>query len=147
MSIESETANISKKLDLLTKGLKKEIQENRNLKKRASKFVINEMRAKAPTAKFEIIRKDKNIKPGALKRSIQFLPLRKSFDVFIGPRAKIAPHAHLVEYGYVHWKDKKFKQGTPFVKQTYEQTKGQILKNLIAEATKEFNKQGEILQI
>lgn len=134
-TIDQQINSINRQLNRLAQGLKEDIAHNKKLKKKASKILITTMRANAPEGE-----------TGNLKRSIKFLPFSKSQDVFIGPSAKIAPHAHLVEFGFTHYKDGKRKAVQPFVKQSYEATKGVILSNLTAEAKKEFEKWGKRLE-
>lgn len=142
MTIEAQIAQISKNMDRLAAGLKKEIQENKAIKRKASRFAIAVMKNKAPMSTKEYERKGKLIQPGALKKSIAFLNLSKSQDVFFGPKAKIAPHGHLAEYGFIHHKDKSFVEGKHYVRKTYDETKQQILTNLIALSKTEFERLG-----
>jgi HK97 gp10 family phage protein len=128
--IDIEIADINKKLNRLAQGLKEDLQENKAVKKKAARPVVNAMRTNAPKGP-----------TGNLKRSIQILPL-KSNDVFVGPKAKIAPHAHLVEYGFKHYRNGKKVEGKPFVKQSYDQTKAQVLEILKKGAEEIFKKWG-----
>lgn len=96
----------------------------KSLLKRAGRVVLTTLKEKAPE------------RSGKLKESMDFITFRKSKNaVFVGPRyfAKNgkpgAPHAHLVEFGFTA-RNGTFVQGNPFIKQTYEQTKLLVLKNL-----------------
>ena len=141
-----EISNISNQLSILANGLKKEVQQNKALKRKAAKPLEVAMYFNAPKSKKTVIRKGKIIPSGALKRSIKFLPLRKTEDVFVGSDFRIAPHAHLVEFGFRHHTGEQV-PGKFFAKKSYEQTKSQVLINLVELAKKEFEKYGKQLEI
>ncbi len=80
--------------------------------------------------------------PGNLNRSIGVLQLRKTDNVFVGPRFKRDPagdygsaakvdgyYAYMVEYGTVNTK------AEPFMRPAYEETKGTVV-NIIAKEVK-----------
>ena len=136
MTIEQQISSVNRQLNELSLGLKKDIQNNKKLKRKASRVLVRTMKNLAPIGK-----------TGNLVNSIQFLNLSRSPDVFVGPNVRKAPHAHLVEFGFTHWKDGKKKRGTPFVKASYDLTKQEILNNLVSEAKKEFEKWGKKLSV
>lgn len=145
-SIDLEISNINKRLNKLANGLKYDVQKNKALKRKAGRTLEAKMYLLAPRHPKTVKRKGKTIAPGALKRSIKFLNLRRSDDVFVGPDAKIAPHAHLVEFGFAHWKG-GFVGGKYFCKKSYEQTKHLVLAELTKLSAKEFEKWGKTLQV
>lgn len=94
------------------------------------------------------LKENAKVDTGALRDSMAFLSFRKDkTGVYVGPRYHtttnsegearnaIAPHAHLVEFGFISKAGNRIK-GKPFIKQTYEQTKNQVLKNLENEIVK-----------
>ena len=104
--------------------------------KRAGKITLQKLRSNAPVLE------------GHLRDSMAFLNFRKDKNgVYVGPRYHaatnsegerknaIAPHAHMVEYGFIDRSGKKV-EGKPFIKQTYDQTKAQVLSNLEKEVVK-----------
>lgn len=145
-SVGSQIAEINKALNILADGIKKDVQRNKALKRKASRTLEAAMYLNAPRAKHTVKRNGKTIAPGALRKSIKFLPLRQSDDVFVGSDFRIAPHAHLVEFGFNHHNG-NFVPGKHFVEKSYEQTKGIVLSELTRLATKEFEKWGKKLQI
>lgn len=127
--IAEEMALIIKNLYKIEDYIGKAISR-KALLKRAGKVVLTTMKEKAP------------VDSGRLKESITFMAFRKSKNaIFVGPQyyrkytaggdpANVtAPHAHLVEYGFVTRNGSKV-PGRPFIKQTYQQTKEIVLKNL-----------------
>jgi len=145
-SFESEIAQISKALDELANGLDKEVRRNKVLKRRASRTLEAAMYLNAPKSAKEVKRFGKTIPPGGLKRSIKFLPLRRSNDIFVGSDFKIAPHAHLVEFGFQH-ANGTFVNGSHFAKRSYDQTAHLVLAELTRLAQKEFEKIGKTLEV
>jgi len=144
--IDRDVARVVDRLNSLADGVDRRIKRNKVIKRKAARIVEAAMYLNAPKAKYIVKRKGKTILPGALKRSIKILPLRKSNDVFVGPEARTAPHAHLVEYGFLHHNG-KFVQGAHFVKKTYLQTKELVLRDLINSAKREFEKYGREFNI
>lgn len=135
-SIDAQISEVNRKLNALSKGLKKDIAVNKKIKRKAARPVVRRMRENAPKGK-----------TGNLKKSIRILNLRKSPDVFVGPHARTAPHAHLVEFGFTHYRDGEKKTGTPFVFRSYNETKDQVLEILSKGAQAEFEKWGQRLSI
>lgn len=129
---------VVKALDRLQSQMYINITQNRNLKKKAGRSTEAAMYLLAPRGD-----------TGKLRRSIKFLPLRRSWDAIIGPDYKIAPHAHLVEFGFHHYKDGKLKtgKGLGFIRRSYEKTKDTVLSELIRLAKKEFEKIGRTLEV
>ena len=130
---------ISKALDKLAKDMYRTVGQNRTLKERASKSTEAAMYLLAPRGE-----------TGNLRKSIKFLKFKKSSDAFVGPDYKIGPHAHLVEFGFVHYKDKKKKdgwKGIGFIRRSYEKTKHIVLAELTRLAKKEFDKIGRTLEV
>ena len=130
--IDKQIYDIVSNLKIMAKYLDKPLRE-KTLLRRASKFVVNRMKEKAP------------VDTGEMRDSIGFKKLRRAKrSVFIGPGSKgwIGIHPKLIEYGYVNRSGNRV-AAQPFVKPTYEETKGQILDNLRNEITKEFKKAGK----
>lgn len=136
--IDSQIKHISAQLNRLTKQMYITVSENKSLKKKASKRLKEDVKTSAPKGP-----------TGNLQKSIQYLPF-KSSDVFIGPSYRIAPHAHLVEYGFVHYRDKKRKDkwsGIGFMRKAYDRNKAEVLQNLIWLAAEELDKIGRELEV
>lgn len=134
-TIDQQIYDIVGNLKIMAEYLDKPLRE-KTLLRRASRFAVDKMKQKAP------------VDTGELKNSIGFLPRRKAKrSVFIGPSSKgfIGIYPKLIEYGYISRSGKKI-DARPFVKPTYEETKGQILSNLRNEITKEFKKAGKAAQ-
>lgn len=137
MTIDQQIANIMNNATAIGTYLDKSIQA-KTLLRRASKIAVTRMREKAPED------------TGALSRSIGFISARrKKRSVMVGPiygsGENAGNHAHLVEFGFIH-KGGKRVEGQPFVLETYEETKGQILDNLRLEIKKEFDKAGKSIR-
>jgi len=145
-SVTSQINKVNKQLNDLADGLTKDVQKNKALKRKASRSLEAAMYLNAPKSKNTVLRNGKTIRPGALKRSIKILPLRKSYDIFVGSDFRIAPHAHLVEFGFNHHNG-KFVNGSHFVEKSYNQTKDIVLAELVKLATKEFEKWGKKLEV
>jgi len=145
-SISQQITKVNEQLNALADGMKKDVQRNKTIKRRAARTLEAAMYLNAPKAKYTVVRNGKTIAPGALKRSIKFLPLRKSDDVFVGSDFRIAPHAHLVEFGFNHHNG-SFVNGAHFVEKSYEQTKEIVLAELVKGAQREFEKWGKKLSV
>lgn len=145
-SFRGEIAKLTKQLDLLANGLTKEVARNKVLKRRAAKALEAALYLNAPRAKKEVKRFGKTIPPGGLRRSIKFLSLRRSNDVFVGSDFRVAPHAHLVEFGFQH-ANGTFVNGSHFAKRSYDQTAHLVLAELTRLAQKEFEKIGKTLEV
>ena len=143
----SLNADIDAQINILTKDIRKFASDydlkitQKALLKRAGKVVLKKMKELAPKGDMPDQRRQ-DPKPGNLKKKIQWLPLTRSKDVFVGPRG--VKYAHLIEYGFVHYKSKKLINAQPFVFRAYEATKAEVLKNLQDEAKREFDKLGVI---
>lgn len=137
MTEEQQIEFIGKQLDTLAKKMYINVARSRSLKRRAGKSTEAAMYLLAPKGD-----------TGKLRRSIKFLPL-KSYDAFVGPDYKIAPHAHLVNNGFIHWKDGKLKvkSGEKFIQRAYEKTKTTVLSELTRLAKKEFELIGRELEV
>lgn len=137
MTEEQQIEFIGKQLDKLANNMYIKVSRSRTLKRRAGKSTEAAMYLLAP-----------NGETGKLRRSIKFLPF-KSYDAFVGPDYKIAPHAHLVNNGFIHWKDGKLKvgKGEKFIQRAFEKTKGTVLSELTRLAKKEFEAIGRELQV
>ena len=135
MSIEQDIARVMGNAVDLMKYLDKSIQA-KTLLRRASKVAVTTMKAKAPVGE-----------TGNLERSIKFIPSRKRKSVMIGPSYGKGGgnHANLIEFGFVHPSGKRV-EGQPFVVETDDETKGQILANLRTEIKKEFDKAGKSIR-
>ena len=138
MTEEQQIEFIGKQLDTLANKMYINVARSRSLKRRASKSTEAAMYLLAPRGD-----------TGNLRRSIKFLTFKQSFDAFIGPDYRIAPHAHLVNNGFVHWKDGKLKVGTgeKFVQRSFEKTKTTVISELTRLAKKEFEKIGIELEV
>lgn len=138
--IDKDISEISKQLDKLSQMMYISVGRNRSLKRRAAKSLEAAMYLLAPRGE-----------TGLLRKSIEFLPLRKSSDVFVGPRAKVAPHWHLVEFGHTQkTKDGKivgFVPGKGFIQKSFHLTKGTVLNELTKLAQKEFEAIGRKLEV
>lgn len=134
-SINVEVQEIITKLNKMAKDYGVEIN-NKTILKRAGKVTLQKLKSNAP------------VLTGNLRDAMAFLNFRKDKQgVYVGPRYHtttnsegearnaIAPHAHLVEFGFIDKSGKRV-EGKPFIKQTYEQTKGQVLANLEKEVAK-----------
>lgn len=121
MTYEQEINNVLLKLGLLKNKYYQEVQEKKIFKK-AGSFVVSILKSNAP------------VYEGNLRNSIEVLPFRRSKNaIHIGPNyRKGGSHAHLVEYGHLT-KNGKRVEGNPFTKKTYEDTKFQVLANVIKE--------------
>lgn len=119
--IDNDINIIIKKLNALQSKYSAEIKTKKVLRK-AGKIVVDALKSNTP------------VDTGALKKSMEFLPLNKSRNsVFVGPNyRKGGSHAHLVEYGRIAVNGKRV-EGNPFIFKSYEQTKGQVLVNLTNE--------------
>lgn len=136
--IDAQIRDISIQLDKLTRSMHIEVGKNKTLKRKASRNLLTDLEFSAPLGK-----------TGNLASSMQYLPF-KGLDVFLGPSYKFAPHAHLVEYGFVHYKDGEKKDkwsGIGFIRKAYERNKAEILQNLIWLAAKEFEDIGRELEV
>lgn len=136
--IDRQIAEISKNLEKYVASCHRTIAQNRSLKERASKSTEAAMYLLAPRGK-----------TGNLRKSIKFLKFRRSLDAFIGPDYNIGPHAHLVNNGFIHYKDGNLKvgKGENFIQRDYELTKETVLKELTRLATKELEKIGRKLEV
>jgi HK97 gp10 family phage protein len=80
-----------------------------------------------------------SMKSGKLQKSIKVLNrISKMGTVIVGPdyKAGAGPQAHLIEFGFVHSKSKKFVSPKPFMRPAYESTKNEV----IQEITRNFEK-------
>lgn len=132
-SINLELEAITKRLKAMGREYGVEIRR-KNILKRAGKVVVTTMKGKAPED------------TGDLKQSVNFLNFKNDKEaVYVGSKidrkkeydGKRPPanYAYLVEFGFVDKSGKRV-EGTPFVKQTYDQTKNQVLSNLEKEIEK-----------
>lgn len=140
VTVDRDIAQISKQLDRLSQMMYISVSRNKALKRNAAKSLEAAMYLAAPKGE-----------TGRLKRSIKFLPFRKSQDVFVGPDYKIAPHAHLVEFGHKQvTKEGRavgFVEGKHFIQKSYNYTKETVLNQLIKLAQKEFEAIGRKLEV
>ena len=135
-TVDQQIARVMSNAGDLMKYLDKSIQA-KTLLRRASKIAVTTMKAKAPVGD-----------TGNLERSIKFIPSRKrKKSIMIGPSYGKGGgnHANLVEFGYVHPSGKRV-EGQPFVLETYDETKNQILDNLRTEIKMEFDKAGKSIR-
>ena len=135
-TVDQQIARVMSNAGDLMKYLDKSIQA-KTLLRRASKIAVTTMKAKAPVGD-----------TGNLERSIKFIPSRKrKKSILIGPSYGKGGgnHANLIEFGYVHPSGKRI-EGQPFVLETYDETKNQILDNLRTEIKKEFDKAGKSIR-
>lgn len=134
-NLSVEVKEITDKLNKIAYDYGVEINK-KTILKRAGKITLLRLKNNSP------------ILTGNLRDSMAFLSFRKDkTGVYVGPRYHtttnsegearnaIAPHAHLVEYGFISKAGNRI-EGKPFIKQTYEQTKNQVLKNLEDEIVK-----------
>lgn len=129
---DQQIQNIVSNMRRISTYLDKSIQA-KTLLRRASKVAVSRMKAKAPVGE-----------TGNLERSIAFIPSRrKKKSVMIGPKYGKGGgnHGNLIEFGFIHDGGKRV-EGQPFVLETYDETKAQILTNLRTEIQKEFDKAG-----
>lgn len=160
MSVDNDIRKINKNLGLILAEFQN-IPERKRMIKRAAKPMINEIRSQAPMsaephARYEkqpkliaSIRTPKGmgkileiIEPGRLKKSIGFLPLRKTSDVFIGPRGMRkktgAPYyAAWQEFGTVN------DAANPFMRPGYDMTKGIVINKIRKEYEKKVSEFGK----
>lgn len=134
---DADLGRVFSKLKEFEKQFGLKVTEKRLLRD-AGDIARQRMKGLAPIAEKAVIRKKKTIKPGGLRRSIKWLNLKRTKDVFVGPDYRIAPHAHLAEYGFIHAQSGEFVKGSHYGKKTYEQTKGIILENLKSLAKDKF---------
>ena len=135
-TVDQQIARVMSNAGDLMKYLDKSIQA-KTLLRRASKIAVTTMKEKAPVGD-----------TGNLERSIKFIPSRKrKKSIMIGPSYGKGGgnHANLVEFGYVHPSGKRV-EGQPFVLETYDETKNQILDNLRTEIKMEFDKAGKSIR-
>lgn len=135
-TVDQQIARVMSNAGDLMKYLDKSIQA-KTLLRRASKIAVTTMKAKAPVGD-----------TGNLERSIKVIPSRKrKKSIMIGPSYGKGGgnHANLIEFGYVHPSGKRI-EGQPFVLETYDETKNQILDNLRTEIKKEFDKAGKSIR-
>jgi HK97 gp10 family phage protein len=136
MTVEQQIANIVSNANAISTYLDKSIQA-KTLLRRAGKIAVTAMKSKAPVGD-----------TGNLERSIGFISSRRrKKSIMIGPRYGKGGgnHGNLVEFGFIHSSGKRV-EGQPFVLETYDETKGQILDNLRAEIKKEFDKAGRSIK-
>ncbi|HMR88483.1 MAG TPA: HK97 gp10 family phage protein [Saprospiraceae bacterium] len=135
MTVDQQINNIVANMGRISSYLDKSINA-KTILKRASKVAVQRMKSKAPVGD-----------TGNLERSVGFVSARKAKGkVLIGPRYGKGGgnHANLIEFGFIHPSGKRV-EGQPFVLETYQETKDQILANLRAELKKEFDKAGRSL--
>lgn len=135
-TVDQQIARVMSNAGDLMKYLDKSIQA-KTLLRRASKIAVTTMKAKAPVGD-----------TGNLERSIKFIPSRKrKKSIMIGPSYGKGGgnHANLIEFGFIHPSGKRV-EGQPFVLETYDETKNQILDNLRTEIKKEFDKAGKSIR-
>lgn len=136
MTVEQQIANIVSNANAISTYLDKSIQA-KTLLRRAGKVAVRAMKSKAPVGD-----------TGNLERSIGFISSRRrKKSIMIGPRYGKGGgnHGNLVEFGFIHSSGKRV-EGQPFVLETYDETKGQILDNLRAEIKNEFDKAGRSIK-
>lgn len=137
--IAEEMQRVIRKLGQVEHYIGQTINKKAILKK-AGKPVLKKLQTDAPRDK------------GNLQESMAFLNFRKDKQaVYVGPRYnartnsegalsnKIAPHAHLVEFGWID-KNGNRHEGNPFIKHTYNSTKEIVLQNLNNEIQKVIDK-------
>ncbi len=136
--IERQIRDISIALERISDGMYITVARNRELKRKAAASTEAAMYLLAPVGE-----------TGNLRRSIQFLPFKRSFDVFVGPNYKIGPHAHLVNNGFIHYKSGKpvHSRGEYFIERAYARTRYTVLQQLTKLAQKEFEKIGRKLEV
>ena len=137
--IDRQIDSIVKQLDRIHNGMYINIARNRTLKRNAGRSTEAAMYLLAPRGE-----------TGNLRRSIEFLPFRKSSDAFIGPNyRKGGSHAHLVNNGFIHHVTKKLVRGRgyQFIQKAYDKTKETVLRQLTKLAQKEFEKIGRKLEV
>lgn len=136
MTVEQQIAGIVSNMNAISTYLDRSIQ-SKTLLRRASKIAVDRMRSKAPVGD-----------TGNLERSIGFISSRRrKKSIMIGPKYGKGGgnHANLVEFGFIHSSGKRV-EGQPFVLETYDETKTQILTNLQNEIKKEFDKAGKSIR-
>lgn len=134
-SVNIEVKDIVNKLNKMSHDIGVDINKKTILKK-AGKVVLEKLKSNAP------------VDTGNLRDAQSFINRPKDkTGVLVGARYfsstnsegerknAIAPHSHLIEFGWIDKAGNRH-EGKPFVKQTYEQTKNQVLSNLISEADK-----------
>ncbi len=126
-------------LNLIQNQMYINVHENRDLKAKAGKPLLSELKRTSPVGE-----------TGNLKDSLKVLKKIRSRDAFIGADYKKGPHFHLVEYGFRHYKDKKRKEGWEgigFFRRAYDQTNEIVKSELIRLVKIEFDKIGRKLEV
>lgn len=134
-SVNIQVKDIVNRLNKMSYDIGVEINKKTILKK-AGKVVLEKLRTNAP------------VDTGNLRDAQAFINRPKDkTGVLVGARYfsstnsdgerknAIAPHSHLIEFGWIDRGGNRH-EGKPFVKQTYEQTKNQVVTNLISEVDK-----------
>lgn len=137
--LDKQINAINKQLDKFTQQMYFNVARNRTLKRNAGRSTEAAMYLLAPRGD-----------TGNLRRSIEFLPFRKSYDAFVGPNyRKGGSHAHLVNNGFIHHVTKKLVRGRgyQFIQKAYDKTKETVLRQLTKLAQKEFEKIGRKLEV
>lgn len=130
-----EVKQIMDRLNKMSYDIGVDINKKTILKK-AGKVVLEKLRSNAP------------VDTGGLRDSQAFINRPKDkTGVLVGARYfsstnsdgerknAIGPHSHLIEFGWIDRAGNRH-EGRPYVKQTYEQTKNQVVSNLISEVDK-----------
>ena len=159
MAIEQEVRKINLTLEKLLAEFQ-DIPERKRMIRKAAKPMVAEIKAQTPvsakahnryakgTKLIDKIRAPKGygeiievIESGRLKKSIGYIPLKRTSAIFIGPKGlrkkKGAPYySGWVEFGTIHM-DK-----SPYMRPGFEMTKGIVLKNMEKEYTKKVTEFG-----
>lgn len=156
---DREIQRFSKEIKRKFKELKGEyrVKARKELLRKSGRPMLEAVRAYAPKGRRSkravVTLKDGGkvaYYPGNLKISIRYLPLRKTADVFIGPKvyakrrdgdvfglskAKAEAHyAHMIERGT------RLQKAQPFMRPGFDSTKAIVLKNMETNFLKVFNK-------
>lgn len=136
--IDRDVQQVIKQLDKLSDLMYINVAQNKSIKKRAARSLEAAMYLLAPRGE-----------TGNLRKSIQFLPLKSKTDIFVGPKARVAPHWHLVNFGYSRKTNDGVEkiQGNYFIDRSYHKTKDTVLNELIRLTQREFEKIGKQLEV
>jgi HK97 gp10 family phage protein len=141
---EKSVDNLIKQLRKLPLALQNDVRK-KILKKAAQPLIIS-ARAKVkdsdrPHHRYSGGKKIATYHPGNLRRSIGIIPLRKSVNIYVGPRTKrgasgvYSAGRHDGYYGAFREFGTRKSAAKPFLRPAYEETKGIVLK-IIADGCK-----------
>jgi len=142
--------------ELKAQGMKFDRKTCRKITRGGAKILVNEIKtnirsvAKSKKKHYRYSKGGENIavyEPGNLERSIGMLPLRRTAQVYVGPRFSKGKssgvysgsrvdgyYAHFVEYGVPQ------RPATPFMRPAYDKAGAQVLSQIEKDTLKEFNK-------